>query len=210
MISKYSIQLFLILLLLPVGLLAQDHKEITKEDGRLVFKYIESSAGVKDGGYQLFYKDHLLENGQYSMGKKVGKWQYFNFNKILEYEYDFDNSLVTRVGGDKISENTRFNTPCYFEGSPLIPYLFMVTNVIYPKSAISNDITGRVVLTLKINEEGKVYGFYISEKLNYLLDKAVLDAALKIPDDWHFFPATKEGKMLLSEYTIPIEFELAR
>ncbi|MCU4165202.1 TonB family protein [Carboxylicivirga caseinilyticus] len=206
--SNFRILLFFILMFSSAFVYAQNDTEVTQEDGMLLSKFTESSEGVKNGNYQLFYKDHLIEKGQYSFGKKVGKWQYFNFNKILEYEYDFDNMLVTRIGGEHITKNTRFNTPCYFEGSPLIPYLFMVSNVNYPKGAINNDVTGRVVLTLKINQKGKVYGFYISEKLNSELDKAVMDAARKIPTDWHFFPATREGQSLLSEYVIPIEFEL--
>jgi len=196
-----------LLLVFSLTISAQN-KEVTRDEGLLQSKFMESYDGLRNGPYQLFYKDNLVEKGQYKNGEKVGKWQFYSFNKILDYEYDFDSRVITRIGGECITETTRFNTPCFFEGSQLVPYLFMVQNVFYPKEAIKKEITGRVVLTLQINKEGKVYGFYISEKLHSDLDHAVMKAAHKIPKDWHFFPATNEGQVLFSEYKIPVEFDI--
>ncbi|MBS2097670.1 energy transducer TonB [Carboxylicivirga linearis] len=196
-----------LLLIVSMTISAQG-KEVTRDEGLLQSKFIESEDGLRNGSYQLFYKDNLVEKGQYKNGEKVGKWQFYSFNKILDYEYDFDSKVITRIGGERITETSRFNTPCFFEGSQMVPYLFMVQNVFYPKKAIAEELTGRVVLTLQINEDGEIYGFYISEKLHSDLDQAVIKAARRIPKDWHFFPATHEGRALLSEYKIPIEFDL--
>ena len=165
--------------------------------------------GRKDGDYSLRYKGQLIEKGTYYSGIKKGKWQYFSFNGILEFEYDYEGQQITKIGGQTL-EGKYFNqTPCFYHGSPLIPYLFMVNNVYYPSGAIENDLTGRVTLTLKINKNGEVYGYYLSEKLHWILDRAVMDAAAKIPTDWMFIPATRNGFPLMSEYSIPIEFELS-
>lgn len=194
-------------LFIYVAAYSQNNGEITQRDGLLTYKYTMSGEG-KHGPYQLFYKDQCIEKGFYNKGKKVGKWQYLSFNNMLEYEYDFDACLITRIGGEGINDNKRFNTPCFFRGSPLIPYLFMVNNVYYPDGAVDKNIAGRVVLTLKIDKKGKVYAYYISQKLHYVLDKAVKDAAAKIPAEWCFLPATREGQPLISEYNIAVEFEL--
>ena len=101
-------------------------------------------------------------------------------------------------------------TPCLFIGSPLIPYIFFVENLSYPTQAVNKDLEGSVVLALQINEKGKIYGFYLSEKLEPVIDKAVKEVAFNLPCEWDFLPATYMGKPVQSEYHITIEFELNR
>lgn len=198
-----------LLLCVETGVFAQ---EVTKHkicEGYFTKEYAEKDNGELDGEYKLYYKDQLIEKGQYDSGVKTGKWRYFSFNNILEYEYDFEREAISIIGGEKTHGGHVTKTPCFYHGSPLIPYLFMVNNVFYPKGAIEDELSGRVELTLKIDKEGKVYGYYISKKLHYVLDRAVMDAASKMPDSWTFLPATRNGHPLISEYPIPIEFELS-
>ncbi len=195
-------------LLLMDSLSAQSVVSRKVSEGFFVKEYSETKNGTLEGEYKLFYKQQLIEKGNYLSGTKTGKWRYFSFNNILEYEFDYDANVISKIGGE-IKQNGNFKkTPCFYHGSPLIPYLFMVNNIFYPKEAIEDDLSGRVVLTLKIDKKGKVYGYYLSERLHAILDKAVIDAAAKMPDDWQFIPASRNGYPLVSEYPIPIEFEL--
>nr|WP_234445853.1 energy transducer TonB [Carboxylicivirga marina] len=99
-------------------------------------------------------------------------------------------------------------TPCLFQGSPLVPYLYLVNNLSYPKRAINEDVEGEVVLALKVNSSGEVYSFYLVKKLHPLIDKAVEEVAKSMPYSWRFFPATNYGSAVSGEYHIIIEFDL--
>lgn len=201
--------LTLVLLFCLRGLNAQELQEVKHEDNMLSSVFTQFEDGTKEGIFKLLYRDQIIEQGVYKNNKKVGKWQYYNFNRIVEFEYDYDVNEISKIGTDTLpSQGQWSNTPCFFQGSPLVPYLYMVSHVFYPTDAVDQNLAGRIVLTLKIDKNGKIYGFYLSERLHHLLDKAVMDVARELPKDWTFFPATRNGAPLISEYSIAIEFEL--
>ena len=70
------------------------------------------------------------------------------------------------------------------------------------------EVITRVILSLRIDARGNIYGFYISQKLHPLLDKAVMNVASQMPKNWKFVPATQNNQPCDSEYQIPIEFEI--
>lgn len=188
---------------------AQYHKTVVDTCGtyKKVYNVYKDDVNIKDGDYFLYYKDKVIEKGCYKDNEKVGNWRFYNLNRTLEYEYDFDNKEIVSISG---RDNNLFKheTPCLYVGSPLIPYLFFVENLSYPAKAVNQDLQGDIVLALKIDKQGKIYGFYLYKKLQHIIDKAVKDVAIKMPYEWDFLPATYQGKPVMSEYHISIEFEL--
>ncbi|NPA36331.1 MAG: energy transducer TonB [Chlorobi bacterium] len=169
---------------------------------------LDSDTSVKHGNYKLFYKSNIIENGFYDHNKKTGKWQFFYLQGVFEYEYDFTNSKLLRVS----EGNKRYNkelkiTPSLFVGSPLKPYLFIVSNIHYPKEAKEKRIGGKVILALKINRKGELEDMYLYQRLNPLLDDEVMRVARLFPSDWRWFPATRNGVPVNDEYRITIEFD---
>ncbi len=172
-----------------------------------VYSVSMSDTGVRHGHCSIYYKGKVIEKGRYVQNKKVGRWRYFSLNGIFEYEYNYDLNELVSISG-RTRHDLKKKTPCLYKGSPLIPYLYLVTNLGYPSEAKEKGIEGKLVLALKVNTEGKVYGFYIAEKLHPVIDKAVINVAKTIPDDWEFLCATHSGQLVASEYYITIEFEL--
>ena len=166
---------------------------------------MKSDTAVKNGFYNRFYKNKIIESGHYHNNAKTGLWRYYNLKGIFEFEYDFTNNVVTRLSGDR---DPSMETPCLFKGSPLIPYLYIVEHVRYPKEAVDLDLSGKVVLGLKINKEGKVWAMYLAEKFHHSLDSEVMRVARSFPSDWEWLAATKFGKPVSGEYLITVEFEL--
>jgi hypothetical protein len=170
------------------------------------YEVLKSDTSVKDGFYKFYYKSKMIENGTYKSGEKVGLWRFYNLKGIFEYEYDFKSRQVTRLSGDR---DPSLETPCLFNGSPLIPYLFIVQHVRYPKEAADKDLSGKVVLGLKINKEGKIWALYLVEKFHPSFDAEVMRVAREFPRDWEWLPATKFKQPIDGEYLITIEFELS-
>ncbi|MBS2213256.1 TonB family protein [Carboxylicivirga mesophila] len=188
---------------------AQDRELVTKERG--LFKEVcwvdVNDTAIRNGQSTTYYKGKVIEQGRYLKNSRVGRWRFYNLESILDYEYDFDrNELVMMSGQDR--HELKMKTPCLFMGSPLIPYLFLVNNLSYPRSAVNESVEGRVVLALRVDETGHVIGFYIAERLHPTIDRAVVEVAKTMPDKWRFIAATNMGHPVASEYHIAIEFQL--
>ncbi len=192
-----------------LSLNAQTTIQLSKEEGLYTKTYsvLQGDTSIYHGPYKMYYKDKIIENGTFKNGIKVGNWQYFSFNSIFDFSYNYDQQKIEKISADYEFDLNTYS-PCFFLGSPIIPYLYLVTNLSYPEKAMELNLSGRVILSLRIDARGNIYGFYISQKLHPLLDKAVMNVASQMPKNWKFVPATQNNQPCDSEYQIPIEFEI--
>ena len=188
---------------------AQNQVTQTRYNGlfREVYFVNENDTSVRHGLCYVYYKDRIIEKGAYGQDIKIGGWRYFSLSGVFEYEYNYDINKLVYINGLN-RHDLKKRTPCLYKGSPLIPYLYVVTNLGYPVEAKEKNIEGKVVLALMVNTEGKIYGYYIAEKLHPIIDNAVMNVAKTIPDDWVFLSATHMGERIPGKYYITIEFEL--
>lgn len=203
---------FIVVILCVVSFIPVSGQKITfrtRENGNFkeVYGVDANDTTLRRGRYFHYYKGRIIEKGRYLNNRQIGKWQYFNLNNILEYEYDYDEEKVVRIAGTEPRE-IAIGTPCMFKGSPLIPYLFIVGHLNYPQQAKELDISGEVELGLRISSEGSIQSYYLSKKLHPILDRAVMQVAQKIPSEWEFLAATRLGQPINGEYRIAIQFEI--
>lgn len=170
------------------------------------YNVLPSDSTIFDGEYKLFYKSTLIEKGAYKNGKRSGIWFFYNLGGSFEFEYDFDNDSLLNIAGLEFYKR-RNQLPSLYLGSPLVPYVFISSKVGYPKEAYDKGIVGKVVLTLKISEEGEIVDRYISESLNEIMDSAVLKAAWNFPESWEWIPAKYDGVKVKSLYNITVFFD---
>lgn len=76
----------------------------------------------------------------------------------------------------------------------------------YTDSARQARIEGTVILTLSINEKGKVTAVKVQNGLDKGLDQNAVKAAKK----WKFEPAMVDGKPVESEINVSVDFRLYR
>lgn len=81
-----------------------------------------SDTTVRDGLYTLTYKGMVIEKGQFKNGKKVGVWEYRDLHNLVELRYDFDKRKPTYLLPHEGKKYDRFNYPCTFLGSSLVPF----------------------------------------------------------------------------------------
>lgn len=212
---KY-LSLLTVLLSLAINIVAQTkqvapksplNKRVIELNGNLKteFDVLKSDTAIKNGIYLHYYKERVIEKGNYKNNVAVGRWQYYNLKGIFEFEYDHDAKIITALSGNR---NPKIETPCLFKGSPLVPYLYIVQKVGYPKEAIDKNIKGQVVLALKIGKDGAIWAMYLTEKLHPILDSEVLKVARSFPESWQWLPATQMEEPIDSEYLVTIEFQL--
>lgn len=78
-------------------------------------------------------------------------------------------------------------------------------NIRYPAEAHTNNIQGRVVVSVIINTEGKVTNAQIVQGVAPSLDAEALRVTGTMPD---WIPGTKDGKPVNVKYTFPVVFRL--
>ncbi len=78
-------------------------------------------------------------------------------------------------------------------------------NIRYPAEAHTNNIQGRVVVSVIINTEGKVTNAQIVQGVAPSLDAEALRVTGTMPD---WIPGTKDGKPVNVKYTFPVMFRL--
>jgi hypothetical protein len=179
-------------------------------NGQLIEHYnvFRGDTALKHGDYELYYKTHLIEKGSYNRGKKTGVWTYLNLGNAFEFQYDFDRDSLIKISGER-QYRLRYESPCLYLGSPLVPYAFLTTIVGYPPDALEGQIAGKVDLILNISKTGEILNRHAEEDgSNKLLSEAVLKGSYDFPDDWRWIPARENNQRIESTYKITIHFEL--
>ena len=168
---------------------------------------LKNDTSIKHGRYFRKYKGYVIERGVYKNGEKSGRWAYFSLNGIFEFEYDYNVQKVTKIA-NRQTPDEYFETPVFFDGSPLIPYVYIVNHIDYPQVAKNQEVTGRVTLAVSVDSAGRPVQLQIIKKLHPMLDREVLRVAKTFPRSWNWIPATYNGQNVSNEYHIDIEFEL--
>lgn len=76
----------------------------------------------------------------------------------------------------------------------------------YPKEAQDNDITGTVYIRFTVNKDGFIENPEVLRKANPILDEEAIRVINSLDKKWE--PATKNGKNISVQMTLPITFSL--
>jgi len=212
-ITNYKQAIFLLVIILVItnitSATAQKPRTRKLADTRFTehYRVLDTDTSILDGRYELYYKQHLIEKGQYKNGVKSGIWSFYNLNNFFEFQYDFTRDTLLRITGSAHYARKNY-TPPIFLGSPLIPYIHILKAINYPSDAYDNNIQGKVVLTLIISSTGDIVDSFISESLNEMMDEVVHSTVKGFPKNWKWLPAKRNGEKIESTYKITVLFDL--
>ncbi len=92
-----------------------------------------------------------------------------------------------------------------FPGGQNAMYSFLSKNLVYPKKAIENDISGKVYVQFVVRKDGALDNIKISKGLGYGCDEEVI-RVLKLMPKWK--PGKSNGKPVATQFTLPVAFTL--
>jgi len=83
---------------------------------------------------------------------------------------------------------------------------YIMRNLTYPKSVVRDGIGGTVYVTFVVDEQGHTENVYVTQGVDFRLDKAVVEVVTKA-NQWT--PGMLDGKPVKVQFTMPISFKLA-
>jgi TonB family protein len=178
-------------------------RTFTKRDsGFYIRDYLNSKLDAEGLSKTVF---PLIKNGlwkQYSpVDGKVFIVAEYKDNQLITNKYwNPDGTFITDVFShvDKQPE---------YEGGEAELLKFIAQNTQYPEKARDNHITGRVILSFVVMNDGSVQGIRFLQRVNFLLDFEALRVVSSIPPNkWR--PAEIGDKKVNMQLVVPINFFL--
>lgn len=80
---------------------------------------------------------------------------------------------------------------------------YIADNLCYPDNCINGVLTGLVIVSFTVNEDGNLSDIKVERNLDPMLDEEVIRVVKSMPK-WK--PAKLNGKAVKSKYTIPVNF----
>lgn len=106
-----------------------------------------------------------------------------------------------------IDDNVLVETPLTYPGGEPAICAFINKNTEYPLIALNKNIQGEVVVTVRIEKDGKVGDVTIMKGLSRECDQAVVDAVRKLK---RFIPAKQNGIPIPSGVWLPASFKIEK
>lgn len=156
-------------------------------------------------------------SGNYSNGKQIGIWKFYNYNGELVQEYDYETKKIISSTEKKSEEESvvvmnsdtiklKLDTPVSFIGANVMKNHYFLKNLEYPHSAIEKGLSGKVIVSFYVDQNGVASGHFIKDKIGNGFDEAAIKAVKQIPNDW--IPGTVEGKSVTVQVNMPVNFTI--
>jgi TonB family protein len=158
------------------------------------------------------YFSHVYEQGQVTDARKTGRWTGRFADSTLLYEELYEAGVLKKgvafVNGRQVEYHNEFMTEAQFPGpdGKMDMYRFMGQNIRYPIEAARNNVTGRVLITFLIHEDGHSSDFQIAHSADKRLDAEALRVAKLMNGKWQ--PAQFKGRPVQSRFSLPIGFNV--
>lgn len=171
------------------------------------YSVLANDTNIRHGKYKLVFKDFPIERGQYTQGERTGVWKFYTENNILELEYDYDSHKPLKIQPHVGHVYKQDTYPSIFLGSPLNIRHYIIAKATYPKNERGFFKNCQVDVALHISSTGKCTGYHIERYSKEDFNESIRNALKRIPKQWRWLPARRNGKDIASEYLISIVFE---
>ena len=167
----------------------------------------------------IFYASNGIDTtsiGCYTNDKPNGKWTIYDDQCRVRYKFDYSKYDVVVYNWYETPNkfpilNDTAWTVSDIDSPPLIigienPAQLISGSLRYPFRAHENGISGQVLISFIVDNEGNACDFKVLKGVAKDLDAEALRATKILDKNW--FPAKKDGQAITIEYFIPINFVL--
>lgn len=162
-------------------------------------------------------KPIIASRGYYKDGKKTGTWQYFDDKEQPMHLYNHSTGVLNFTTfedtnkthfvrlNDSIIE-TKVNRPAFFLLGEKHKMRIVRDNIVYPQTAINDNIFGTVIVSFFVNKYGEAIDHAISQSIGGGCDEEALRVVKLLPHEW--VPGIYKNALCDLQVFIPITFQL--
>ena len=175
---------------------------------------VDGKQTVKDGNgwwrYVSYADDKsVLESGAVVSGSQDGKWIGKLKDSTIYFIEEYDKGKLiegTRfVNGEKISYKSKIIQPKFHGGTSAF-YQFLGQNIRYPTDASRKGISGKVLLSFTVCEDGSLCDYNVEKGVAKDIDEEALRVVKKMSGKWE--PGQMRGQKVRVRYNLPVNFQL--
>jgi len=218
MIRKILLTIFILTVFLDFGFSQTKKYKIKDSNLKDTWEEInalKSNNEIREGTYKRIISGKLSVEGNYKNGQKVGVWKMYNYSDKVEIEINYDNGLIkyltkdTVTKADLISETSlksNTNRPILNVTSSNMVSNYLIHLLKYPVYAMEKGISGKVLIAVKVDSQGKIVDYIVKISIDKSLDEEAIRVIKMMPLE--FLPEIKDGVPVDSEMIIPVNFVL--
>jgi len=175
----------------------------------------EGNPIVKDGNgwcklpSEAFGGRSVWEEGMVAGSLKSGKWIGKLADSTIFFEEYYQAGILQKgtayENGNKTEYQSGVQQP-EFEGGQTGMYRFLTQNMRYPVNAIKSRITGSVLLSFVVCEDGSLCDYEVTKGVDRSLDAEALRVVKKMSGKWK--PGVLRGRKVRVKYNLPVTFQM--
>jgi len=168
--------------------------------------------GKKTGYWKSWYSNGILDHeGSYIADKENNEWKwYFKNGQQSSKELYKKGKLISfefwNEDGSKVEGDIQFDELLESKESVAALMLYIVEKSEYPERAKQQNITGRVFVEFKIEEDGTISNQRVIRSPSYILSQEALRLINSMPDKW--MVCKQHNRPIVVTYAVPIKFTL--
>jgi TonB family protein len=151
---------------------AQETREVTERDNVFTerFSVLKADKHSKQGGYERYFRETLIEKGNYNQGQRVGLWEFYDLSGKLDQTFDYTTrqiqysanynqpdslqTLYKIISGSDTTYTRLAKPPVPIGGNSQLSRTLMM-NLRYPISAQRAGKQGVVIVAYLVDDTGK-------------------------------------------------------
>lgn len=184
-------------------------KIMYSKDTILLQQYFYPNGNLRVNVKHIKFSRKKINNKSVDINNEYMTEYYENGKLKREEEYDEDLNIIHQKHYTPEGKETTFYTPlkrmAQFPGGDEAFIQFVRKNLRYPPKAIAQNITGRVILRITVEADGKISKIKVTKSLSPETDQEAIRVAKLMPD---WIPGIFLGELAPYYFSLPVRFTL--
>ena len=183
------------------------------------YDVLQKDKEIKHGKYKKeVRKNRVVATGTFENNEKTGIWTYYNHKSEVIQRYDYTKKVLMfykiepeyvesyQMVNDNGLADEKLDRPPLYLGGPSLLAMQLAQKINYPRKAANSGISGTVIISFIIEQNGKTSNHTIEKRIGGGCDEEGLRVVKLMENNW--IPGLYQGMPTRVKFFLPINFIL--